>query len=63
MRRNMATNKKSPGGKGKRPRLPTPEEKRKVIRTLDTILKENEELELHVKQVKDILEDLDYIDI
>ena len=63
MRRSMATNKKSSGGKGKGPRFPTKEEKRKVLRTLETIQKENEKLELQVKEVRAILEDLDYIDI
>jgi len=59
----MATKKKSSGGgKGKGPRFPTKEEKRKVITTLNTILKENQHIKLEVEQVTKTLEDLDFMD-
>jgi hypothetical protein len=60
----MATNKtSSAGGKGNGPRLPTKEEKQKVITALNTILKDNQHIKLQVEEVKNTLENLDYLEI
>ena len=53
----------SAGGKGNGERLPTKEEKKRVITALNTILKDNQHIKLQVDEVKKTLEGLDYLDI